>query len=147
MIFSRIYSGKDTDLDLIFQELFSELKLDEWISQNTWQKSPTKNTKKHHLTGSTFEKRKNFIFGGQKRAQDENRRLIWPLRVPWSHLWPLKTVFAIVPILCHFSPIYAICTPFYSTLRQQPCSNESTFIKYTIWGTCKKNFSVLAQTV
>ena len=30
-----MYSGEDTDLDLIFQELFSELKLDEWISQNT----------------------------------------------------------------------------------------------------------------
>jgi hypothetical protein len=58
-----------------------------------------------------------------------------------------KSVFAIIPLLRHFSPIYAICAPFYSTSRQQPRSNESTFIKYTIWGACNNNFSVPAQPV
>ena len=47
-----------SDVNLIFQELFSELNLGKWFSQNMWQKSTTKNAKKHHLRGSIFEKRK-----------------------------------------------------------------------------------------
>jgi hypothetical protein len=47
-------------------------------------------------------------------------------------------------IYCPFYAILGLFTPF---LRQQPCSNESTLIKHTIWGTCKKNFNVVAQTV
>jgi hypothetical protein len=38
--------------------------------------------------------------------------------------------FDLLPILRHFRPIYAI-------LRQQPCNNKSSLLKYTIWGTCK----------
>jgi len=44
-------------------------------------------------------------------------------------------------------PIYAICTPLYAFLRHQHCSYEIGIIKYTVWATCKKDFSILAQTV
>ena len=47
----------------------------------------------------------------------------------------------------NLGPIYAICTPLYAILRHPHCSYESGIIKYTVWATCKKNFSVLAQTV
>jgi hypothetical protein len=37
--------------------------------------------------------------------------------------------------------------PLYAILRHQHCSNESKIMKYTLWGTCRKNCSILAQTV
>jgi len=65
-----------------------------------------------------------------------------------GHIFDPKTIFFIYcPFYAIFRPIYAICTPFYAILRHQHCSNQSTNIKYSVLGTCKKNFSVLAQTV
>jgi hypothetical protein len=70
-----------------------------------------------------------------------------PILGTWVTFLNPKNKCHLLPILRHFRPIHAIYTPFYAILRQQPCINESTPIKYTIWGTCKKNFNVLAQTV
>jgi hypothetical protein len=56
-----------------------------------------------------------------------------------------KPFFHLLYILCHIRPIYATFTPFYAILQQQPCSNESTHLKYTIWGTSKKSFGQIEQ--
>jgi hypothetical protein len=51
----------------------------------------------------------------------------------WVTFLTPKIVFDNVPILCHFSPIYAMFMPLHAILRHQHCSNQSILLNYTNW--------------